>query len=142
MTSLSPSAEAGRVRTVRLLSAGAAAVTAVLYLMIGFGVLEVGKTTTEGTQDPFAFGTLLGGVYAVTAVLLARFSSRVLWIGVAVLQLIVIVGYFALANIRIPAIETNGLLVKAAQGVVLASMGWLLLRGGSTAPTHEIRTRR
>jgi len=94
------------------------------------------------TPDLAAFGALLGGVFAVTAVLLVRFPARPVWIGVALLQVIVIAGYFAMADLRVPAIEINGLLVKAAQAAVLAAVGWLLLSERSGRRDTRVRVRR
>ncbi len=118
----------GRQDTVRYLAAVAAAMAAVLYFLIGLGVLWVGDTTDGSAQDLFAFGAITGVTFAVTALLLARFQSRVLWMAVGVLQMIVIVGYVALSGIRTPPFEPWGLLVKACQVVVLAAVAYLVLR--------------
>jgi hypothetical protein len=41
----------------------------------------------------------------------------------------VIVGYFAMAEMRVPSFEVWGLSIKAAQVVLLLAIGFLLLRG-------------
>ena len=69
-------------------------------------------------------------MFAITALLLARFWSRLLWAAVAVVQVVVIVGYIAVGSARSPAFEAWGLLIKACQAVLLIAMGYLLLRGG------------
>ena len=106
----------------------AAAVTAVLYFLIGLGILWVGRSTSSDTADLGAFGAIVGTVFAVTALLLSRFQSRLLWTAVAVLQVVVIVGYVAVSGARSPAFEVWGLLIKACQVVLLVAVGYLLLR--------------
>ncbi len=72
---------------------------------------------------------MVGTAFAATTLALFLFRSRAVWAAVAVLQVIVIVGYFALAGIREPSFELWGLLIKACQVVVLGCVGYLLLRG-------------
>lgn len=140
MTTLLRPVDEQKHRAIRLIAAGAAAVTAGLYLLIGFGFLPVGEASSGETTDLFAFGVVLGTVFVVTAILLARFASRPIWLAAAILQVIVIIGYFAMSNLRVPAVEVNGLLVKLAQTVVLVSVGWLLLSSSTAqAPTADIR---
>jgi hypothetical protein len=135
-------AEAARhARAIRFFAAGAAIITAGLYGLIGIGVLRVGEASTAGTPDLFAFGAMLGAVFAVTALLLVRFPSRLVWAGVAVLQVIVILGYFAMAGLRVPAIEINGLLVKAAQAAILGAVAWLLMTGRPSRSRTGVRVR-
>ena len=133
---------ATHARTIRFFAAGAAIITAALYALIGLGVLPVGEASSGGAPDLLAFGAMLGAVFAVTALLLVRFPNRLVWSGVAVLQLIVILGYFAMASLRVPAIEINGLLVKAAQAAILGAVAWLLLTGRSNRSRAGIRVRR
>lgn len=110
------------------MAAGAAAITAALYFLIGLGVLWVGDAQGGDAPDLFAFGAVTGTTFAVTTLLLLRFKSRLLWILVAAVQVIVIAGYFALSNVRTPPFEVWGLLVKACQVVVLLAAGYLALR--------------
>ena len=118
-----------RVARVQTIAVVAATVTAVLYFLIGLGVLWVGTSTSSDTTDLGAFGAIVGTVFAITALLLARLRSRLLWAAVALLQVVVIVGYIAVGSARSPAFEAWGLLVKACQVVILVAMGYLLLRG-------------
>jgi hypothetical protein len=118
-----------RIRTVGHLGAVAAAVTAILYLLIGVGVLRVGESSTGAPNDLFAFGAMVGGTFAVVAVLLWFVRSRVLWWAVAVLQVIVLVGYVAAAGLRTPSFEPWGILVKVCQLAVLAAVLYLIVRG-------------
>lgn len=114
---------------IRRLAIGAALAAAVLYALIGLGVLDVGRPSSGGPADLGPFGALMAATFVVVALALARFESIPTLLGVIVVQLIVIVGYFALAAVREPAIEINGLLVKLAQVVVLVSAVALLLEG-------------
>jgi hypothetical protein len=127
------------IRTVRAVAIAAAAITAVLYVLIGFEVLNVG-TAKSGTNDILSFGLLMGAVYGVIAVMLALASWRWLLAAIAVLDALVIVGYFAAAGVREPPFELWGLLVKAAQAVLLVALGYLLVRAGSGAPDAAVPT--
>lgn len=100
-----------------------------LYMLIGVGTLTVGTSTaTGGTTDLFAFGMLAGGMYALVAALILLVDSRVAYALLAVLDLGVIIGYFAMASIRDPSFELWGLLVKAAQAVVLGALIYLVMQ--------------
>lgn len=126
----------GRV-SLRYTAAGVAGVIAVLYFLIGVEVLAVGRPSDGAAPDLLAFGMLVGGAHLVVAVLLALIARRAVWLGVAVFQLMVIVGYFALAEVRDPQFEMWGLLVKALQVVVLAMTVWLAVRGVSGAAARN-----
>lgn len=121
-----------RIGMPRGLAAVAALAAAALYFLIAAGVLDIGKSTNG--QDPglFEFGMLMGGIFVVVAAVLLRSRSRLLWIGIAVLQVIVLVGYVLAAQIRIPAFEVWGLVIKACQLVVLAGVGAMLLDRSAT----------
>jgi peptidoglycan/LPS O-acetylase OafA/YrhL len=117
-------------QAARWVAAGASAVAAALYLLIGFGVVSVGESTTAGgAPDLLAFGLMTGGAFAVAAALLALRESRILWIALAALNVIVIVGYVAAASIRSPSYEPWGLGIKACQAVALVAVVYLAVRG-------------
>lgn len=126
---MSLAAPARRAQHSRLpwVAAGSAAATAIIYLLIGLGVVFVGRPTTGENASLFEFGVVMATVSAIVAALLLRFRSRRLWIAVGVVQAIVIVGYFVLADVRDPHFEPWGLVIKALQGVVLVSTGLLAL---------------
>ncbi len=120
-----------RTDAVRYLAAGAAAITAALYFLIGLGVLYVGESTSATDRDPnflFTFGAMTGITFTVTAILLYLFRSRPLWIAVIVLQVIVLAGYVGIAGQRNPPYEVWGLTIKALQVVILAAVAYLLTR--------------
>jgi hypothetical protein len=127
------------IRTLRAVAVAAAAISAALYLLIGFEVLDVG-TSKAGNNDILSFGLLMGAVYGVIAAMVALLSSRWLLAAVAVVDALVIVGYFALAGVREPPVELWGLLVKASQAVLLVAIGYLFVRVGSAEPDTPATT--
>lgn len=116
-----------RTRTIRLAAALAALAAAGLYALIGAGVLDVGESTNG--QDPglAQFGAIMAITFMAVSLALLRFESRVVWAGVALVQLMTLVGYVAAAGIRAPSFEAWGLLIKAFQLAILAGVGYLLL---------------
>jgi hypothetical protein len=122
------------VETARRVAIVTAWLAAALYALIGLGVLSISESTGGGTSDLFGFGAMMVGVFAVTAALLMRFRSPVLWVAVAVLQLIVLVGYAAFAGYRIPAFEPWGLLIKLDQAILLVASLYLVIRGRHARP--------
>ena len=128
---------------IRRLAIAAALVAAALYALIGLGVLDVGRPASGAAPDLGPFGAVMAATFVVVAGALARFSSIPSLIGVIVVQLVVIVGYFAMAGVRVPAIEINGLLVKLAQLVVLiAAIALLLETRARHRPTAQAHIRR
>ena len=121
---------AGHAELARRVAVASAAAAAVLYFLIGLGVISVGEAAAGGAPDLFAFGAMAGGAFVATAILLLRFASRTLWLLVALLQIAVVVGYVAAADIRTPPYELWGLLIKAAQLVVLGAVAYLFLQPG------------
>ena len=119
----------GRLRLVRDVAVAASVAAALLYLLIAFGVVSVGTATEGVAPDLLGFGLTVGGAMALTALALWLFRSRLVWLLVAALEVIVLVGYFALAYMRSPSYEPWGLLIKACQAVVLVAVLYLALRG-------------
>ena len=115
-------------RWVRYAAAGAAAVTALLYVL-------------SGTAGPIklVFSLAMGGVFALVALALFFFADRMVWMLAAVLDLGAIIGYFAVAPSREPHFELWGIVIKAAQVVLLAALGYLLMRhrGGVRVRTQS-----
>lgn len=112
-------------RTARIVAVAAAAISSLLYFLIGFEVLVVGESKT-GTNDILGFGLVTGTTFAVIAILAALVQRRWVLGAIASLDVLVIVGYFAFAGVREPAFEIWGLLVKAAQLVLLAGLSYLI----------------
>ena len=110
---------------LRRLAIATSALTAVLYLLVGFELLYIGESTSGEDPGLMGFGLVMSGTFAVATVLLALLQWRWVWIAVAVLNAVVIVGYFALAGERTPPFEWPGLLVKAVQLVTLLATAML-----------------
>ena len=111
----------------RLVAMGAALVTALLYILVGAGVLPIGRPADGSASDLVGFGVTLGGTFIIIALLSWRVRARVAWVAIAAIQLITIVGYFAAMSLREPPIELWGLMIKACQAVVLLAAGYVLL---------------
>jgi hypothetical protein len=122
---------------VRAVAVGASLVAAALYLLIGFGIVDIGES--EGS-DPalIQFGLLMGAIFAITAGLLWFVQTRLVLIAAAVVQVIVLIGYVAVASSREPAFELWGILVKVAQAVVLVAVAYLFIRGREHEPTTTL----
>jgi hypothetical protein len=114
------------VKDMHRVAAAAAAGSAILYFLIGLGMIEVGRSTS-GENDIFAFGLTVGAVFAVAAVIVLWTSRRWLLGIVGVIDLMVIIGYFALAGVREPPYDPNGILIKGLQVIMLAAIIGLLL---------------
>lgn len=74
-------------------------------------MLWIGDPTTGEVTDLLSFGVTMGGLFAAVALVAWRATSRRLLVAIAVVQVIVILGYFAFAELRTPAFE-----VKASPG--------------------------
>lgn len=100
-----------------------AAVIAVLYLAIYAGLLSVGRAESG------ELGVLgvAGGLFAVLAVALWRVRSRILWAGVAGLQVLLAAMYVAIAPERDPAFEVWGILIRVLSVILVAALVTLLL---------------
>ena len=110
-------------RLLRYLTAAGAAVTALVYFLIGFHIL----TVLEDPEGQF-FGIFAGIAYGLGAFLLLRFDRRLLWFLGAILQVFVIVTYFGAASQRIPAFEIWGILLRIVQLALLIGLAYLALR--------------
>jgi|KBSMisStaDraftv2_1062788.scaffolds.fasta_scaffold912930_2 hypothetical protein len=127
------------IRTMRTVAVAAAAASAILYILIGFEVLDVGSSRT-GTNDILSFGLLMGAVYAVIAAVVALVPWRWVLGVVAIVDALVFIGYFALAGVREPPVELWGLLVKASQLVLLGAMAYLLVHREEAAHNRSATT--
>jgi hypothetical protein len=115
-------------RSVRNFAAAVSAVTGLLYALIGVGLLTVIEPGTSDEGDMLAFGLPAAGAFLVGALLLILFDNRVLWLLGAILQVIVLVGYVAMAGIRTPQFEAWGILIKVTQLVLFCALAFLVLR--------------
>ena len=67
-------------RTIRYLAASIAAVTAVMYLLIGVGVLHVVDEAASDAPPLLDFGLMAGAAFGLGALLLLTMDRRVLWV--------------------------------------------------------------
>ena len=113
---------------MRALAAITAGISALLYYLIGFGVLDIG--TAASGEDPglLGFGLSAGTAFVVAGALVWFVHRRWLVALIGLMDAAVIVGYFAMGDIRVPSYEVWGLSIKAAQVVLLLAIGFLLLR--------------
>ncbi len=122
----SGSGAGGRVRTqVRWAAAILALANAVVYALIGAGVLSVVNGAPGLRPGLIVFGVLAGGAFLLGAVLLMRFDRRVLWMVGAAFQAFAIAAYFNVAPQRVPPYEVWGLSLKVAQAVLLVALLFL-----------------
>jgi hypothetical protein len=117
-----------RAGSLRLLAAGLCAAVAGLYVLIYAGVLSVGEATS-GELGILGFAA---GVFAVLAALLWRLRGRLLWAGVAVLQVLVIAAYLAISAEREPPFEVWGISIRVLQVALLATLVGLLVDSSRT----------
>lgn len=115
---------ATRRRTIRYAAAAASALTALVYLLIGLGVLRVVETAADA-PPMLDFGLAAGGAFALGAVLLASTDRRILWVVGALLQVGVIVTYVNVASQRTPPFEAWGITIKVLQVLILAALAYL-----------------
>lgn len=112
----------------RYVAIAAVLAAAALYVLIGLRVVSVGESAQGGTPDLLGFGMALGATYFGLALVLAFVQRRVIWIAIALIDLVTIVGYFAMANLRVPPFEVWGLLTKTAQLVMFTALAYLVFR--------------
>jgi hypothetical protein len=117
------------MRRLELVAIGTSVVTALLYVLVGFEVLYVGESTSGSDPGLLGFGLSAGAVFFASAGLLAMVERRWAWIAVALLNAVVILGYFAMAGVREPPFEWPGLAIKALQLVTLVAVLALAVRG-------------
>ncbi len=115
-------------RTVLLqrTAAGIAVFIAVLYGLIWAGALTVVDQAEVG--DLGILG-VAGVVFLVLAALLWRFASRVLWLGTAVLQAVMIWMYVVISAERDPPFEVWGISIRVAQVALIGVLVTLLVQG-------------
>ncbi|MGZ8562839.1 MAG: hypothetical protein ACXWWU_04385 [Candidatus Limnocylindria bacterium] len=123
--------------TIRRAGAMVAAVMAMIYFLIGAGVLQVGGSNEE-REFLWVFGALAGGAFLLGAVLLMRLDRRWLWMLGAAFQVFVYWGYFSVAPDRTPAFETWGITLRIVQVPLLIALLYLAVRPPEPRPA-EIR---
>jgi hypothetical protein len=121
-------------RIIRYIAAGLSALTAVIYLMIGFNMVTVLDTPTDQV-----FGFPAAIAYVLGAVLLVWLDRRIVWILGAAFQVFVIYMYFSLAGQRSPDYEFWGVLLRVPQMIVLVTLAYLAARWRFDQPARTAR---
>lgn len=114
-------------RTIRHATATLAALTALVYLAIGFGVIEVVDPATSQPGELLVFGLVAGGAFALGAVLLVAGDWRPVWLVGAAFQVFAIVMYVMVSQERTPPFEVWGVLLRVPQGLMLAALAYLFV---------------
>lgn len=121
--------------TVRYVAAAASATMAVIYFLIGLGVLGIGGAKTGESVDLGVFGGGAGTAFLVLSALLATTDRRWIWALAAIFQVFVYVVYVATSGVREPAFETWGITLRLVQLPLLLGLIYLTLKAPvSTAP--------
>ena len=126
------SAYASTDNRLRYVAAFIAALTAIVYFMIGFNVVSVLDEVTLASADQ-TFGLYAGIAYVLGALLLVAVNRRMIWTLGALLQIFVIFTYFDLASQRSPAFEIWGILLRIAQFILLVMLAYLAIH----TPQHK-----
>jgi hypothetical protein len=121
-----------RRQTVRYVAAALAATMALIYFLIGINVLTV-VTPVDGDASMLIFGASAGAAFLLGALLLVAFDRRVLWILGAILQVLVVWGYFAVAPDRTPSFEAWGIALRVIQVPLFAALLYLAVRSAATS---------
>lgn len=114
-------------RQVRSIGALAAGAMAVLYVLIGLGVLGIGASTSGESVDVAMFGFSAGAAFLILALLLLWTDRRWLWALAAAAQVWVFLVYFMVSGTREPSFEVWGILLRIIQVplfLALVSLAW------------------
>lgn len=125
-------------RQVRYLAGIAAGAMAAIYFLIGLGVLQVVEpgSATEGSPDMLVFGASAGAMFLLGAVLLLAVDRRFLWVGGAILQVLVFAMYLVVSQQRTPAFELWGITLRVIQVPLFAALVYLALRREDRQPAR------
>lgn len=119
----------------KAIGATASALMAVIYYLIGLGVLRIGGSSTGDPVDLVMFGASAGTGFLVLAVLLLRTDRRWVWVLAAVAQVWVFLVYFLVSGTREPPFETWGIVLRLLQVplfVVTVLLAWRPAARGTT----------
>nr|WP_297427459.1 hypothetical protein [uncultured Actinotalea sp.] len=105
----------------RLVAAASAWAAGVLYVLVGVGVLDIGRAVDPGAQDLLAFGIAAGAAQVLVGAVLLGAKGRAPLLLVVGFETLVVLLYVAVASVRIPAYEEWGLTIKALEIVTLVA---------------------
>lgn len=135
-----PARAAGSRRLVRYLAAALSAACALVYFMIGFGIIEVVDAVPGDEPFLLFFGVSAGLAFWLGALLLVVVDRRWVWIAGAAVQVLGIVTYVQKAETRTPPFEVWGVLLKIAEALILGALAYLVLRPSPAGAESPPRT--
>lgn len=106
-------------RRVRWAAGALALANAMVYALIGIGVLHVSDVAEGDAGLMLVFGVMSAAAFLIGAVLLWAFDRRPLWIVGAAFQAFAIIAYVNVAPQRTPPFEVWGVSLKVAQALLL-----------------------
>ena len=115
------------LRVLRVATAGLATAAAVVYLLIGFEVLQAVEV---GPSDPSLlwFGLPAAAAFMFGAVVILVSERMLLWVAGAFFQVFTIFAYVGVAEERTPAYEFWGITLRVVQGLILVALVVLIAR--------------
>lgn len=120
--------------TTRRLRIRRAAMLLSLGVVVPYGLIAANVVTVidgpadQVARDQLSFALPAAAAYLLGAGLLWRFDRRLFWVAGAILQLLVISMYLAVAPQRDPAFEVWGLSIRVLQFGLLAALTYLATR--------------
>lgn len=108
---------------IRYASAAVSAAVAIVYFLIALGAITVVSTAPQ--PGDWVIPGAAGAAFAVLALFLLVTQKRVVFVLGAAMSILAIVGYFVVAPHRTPSVEIWGILIKAAQTVLVVALGYL-----------------
>lgn len=126
----------GYLSALRVVTAGLATAAAVVYLLIGFEVLQVVEV---GPSDPSLlwFGIPAAAAFLFGAVVILASDRMLLWALGAFFQVFTIFAYVGVAEDRTPPYEFWGIALRVVQALILVALVVLISR----YPQDERRAR-
>jgi len=115
------------LRALRVVTAALATGAAVVYLLIGFGVLRVVETGPSG-PSLLGFGLGAAAAFLFGAVVILVSDRMLLWVLGAFFQVFTIFAYVGVAAERTPAYEAWGIGLRIIQGLILVALVVLIAR--------------
>ena len=112
---------------------------AVIYILIGLGLLDIGGSTSGETVDLALFGFAAGAAYLVLALLLLFSDRRWLWMLATLLMLWVYVIYVSTSGGREPSFEVWGITLRVLQLPLLAVLIYLSWNSPRSATREAAR---
>jgi hypothetical protein len=92
------------------------------------GTIQVTDPAAQAEPAPVFIPIAAAAAFVLGAILIDRFDRRIVQILGAGVQVITLIGYFAVASDRTPSYEVWGIVIKVLQVVTLAALAYLAVR--------------